>query len=227
MDFNLGCSGYVYGLSICDGLIRSGAAKRILFITAETYTKLIDENDRSLRTIFGDGAAATLIESHDQPSLSGFKFGTDGKGANTLLATQNGFRKEPVVAPRHRRRWKSDLYMDGPALINFTVGAIPGLIDDVLAAADTKKEDIGFYLLHQATFKMLNQLQQTLEVAEEKVPILLEDFGNTVSSTLPILIKQMRDRGDMTPEMKNLLVGFGVGWSWAGCVWQDLAAPSK
>ena len=227
LDFNLGCSGYVYGLSICDGLIRSGAAKRILFITAETYTKLIDENDRSLRTIFGDGAAATLIESHDQPSLSGFKFGTDGKGANTLLATQNGFRKEPVVAPRHRRRWKSDLYMDGPALINFTVGAIPGLIDDVLAAADTKKEDIGFYLLHQATFKMLNQLQQTLEVAEEKVPILLEDFGNTVSSTLPILIKQMRDRGDMTPEMKNLLVGFGVGWSWAGCVWQDLAAPSK
>ena len=227
LDFNLGCSGYVYGLSICDGLIRSGAAKRILFITAETYTKLIDENDRSLRTIFGDGAAATLIESHDQPSLSGFKFGTDGKGANTLLATQNGFRKEPLVAPRHRRRWKSDLYMDGPALINFTVGAIPGLIDDVLAAAETKKDDVGFYLLHQATFKMLNQLQQTLEVAEEKVPILLEDFGNTVSSTLPILIKQMRDRGDMTPEMKNLLVGFGVGWSWAGCVWQDLAAPSK
>ena len=117
--------------------------------------------------------------------------------------------------------------MDGPALINFTVGAIPGLIDDVLAAAETKKDDVGFYLLHQATFKMLNQLQQTLEVAEEKVPILLEDFGNTVSSTLPILIKQMRDRGDMTPEMKNLLVGFGVGWSWAGCVWQDLAAPSK
>ena len=178
-----------------------------------------------MRTIFGDGAAATLIESHDQPSLSGFKFGTDGKGANTLLATQNGFRKEPQVAPRHRRRWKSDLYMDGPALINFTVGAIPGLIDDVLSAAEVAKDDVGFYLLHQATFKMLNQLQQTLEVAEEKVPILLEDFGNTVSSTLPILIKQMRDRGDMTPEMKNLLVGFGVGWSWAGCVWQDLAAP--
>ena len=225
LDFNLGCSGYVYGLSLCDGLIRSGAAKRILFITAETYTKLIDEQDRSLRTIFGDGAAATLIESHDQPSLSGFKFGTDGKGANTLLATQNGFRKDAQVAPRHRRRWKSDLYMDGPALINFTVGAIPGLIDDVLEAAETSMDEIGFLLLHQATLKMLSQLQQALEVTEERVPILLQDFGNTVSSTLPILIKQMRDRGDMPPEMKNLLVGFGVGWSWAGCVWQDLAAP--
>ena len=225
LDFNLGCSGYVYGLSLCDGLIRSGAAKRILFITAETYTKLIDENDRSLRTIFGDGAAATLIESHDQPSMSGFKFGTDGKGANTLLATQNGFRKDPQVAPRHRRRWKSDLYMDGPALINFTVGAIPGLIDDVLAAADTSMDQIGFLLLHQATLKMLSQLQQVLEVEEERVPILLENFGNTVSSTLPILIKQMRDRGDMPSDMKNLMVGFGVGWSWAGCVWQDIAAP--
>ena len=225
LDFNLGCSGYVYGLSICDGLIRSGAAKRILFITAETYTKLIDEKDRSLRTIFGDGAAATLIEAHDEPSMWGFKFGTDGKGANTLLATSNGFRKEPQVAPRHRRRWKSDLYMDGPALINFTVGAIPGLIDDVLAAAESSMDEMGFLLLHQATFKMLNQLQQVLEVDEARVPILLKDFGNTVSSTLPILIRQMRERGDMGPEMKNLMVGFGVGWSWAGCVWQDIAQP--
>ena len=225
LDFNLGCSGYVYGLSICDGLIRSGAAKRILFITAETYTKLIDENDRSLRTIFGDGAAATLIEAHDEPSLWGFKFGTDGKGANTLLATSNGFRKEPQVAPRHRRRWKSDLYMDGPALINFTVGAIPGLIDEVLESAESSMDEIGFLLLHQATFKMLNQLQQVLEVDESRVPILLENFGNTVSSTLPILIRQMRERGDMGPELKNLMVGFGVGWSWAGCLWQDVAQP--
>ena len=73
---------------------------------------------------------------------------------------------------------------------------------------------------------MLSQLQQALEVDEAKVPILLQDIGNTVSSTLPILIHQMRERGDMTPAMKNLLVGFGVGWSWAGCVWQDIAQPS-
>jgi 3-oxoacyl-[acyl-carrier-protein] synthase-3 len=131
LDFNLGCSGYVYGLSLCDGLIRSGAAKRILFITAETYTKLIDKQDRTLRTIFGDGAAATLIESSDEPSLWAFKFGTDGRGANTLLATKNGFRKaEDAITPRHRRRWKSDLYMDGPALINFTVGQIPGMLQE-------------------------------------------------------------------------------------------------
>jgi 3-oxoacyl-[acyl-carrier-protein] synthase-3 len=226
LDFNLGCSGYVYGLSLCDGLIRSGAAKRILFITAETYTKLIDKQDRTLRTIFGDGAAATLIESSDEPSLWAFKFGTDGRGANTLLATKNGFRKaEDAITPRHRRRWKSDLYMDGPALINFTVGQIPGMLQEVLHDASMTSEDVGFYLFHQATYKMLSQLQQVMEVEESKVPILLRDLGNTVSSTLPILINQMRSRGDMTPEMKNMLVGFGVGWSWAGCVWQDVAQP--
>lgn len=226
IDFNLGCSGYVYGLSLCDGLIRSGAAKRILFITAETYTKLIDKQDRTLRTIFGDGAAATLIESNDEPSLWAFKFGTDGKGANTLLATENGFRNsEDAISPRHRRRWKSDLYMDGPALINFTVGQIPGMLQEVLHDANMTSQDVGYYLFHQATYKMLSQLQQVMEVEEAKVPILLRDLGNTVSSTLPILINQMRVRGDMTPEMKNMLVGFGVGWSWAGCVWQDVARP--
>lgn len=223
LDFNLGCSGYVYGLSLCDGLIRSGAAKRILFITAETYSKLIDSKDRSLRTIFGDGAAATLVESHDRPSLSAFKFGTDGTGANTLLATKNGFRdSEDAIESRHRRRWKSDLYMDGPALINFTIGSIPDLLKEIVADADMKMDEVGYYLFHQATYKMLSQLQQTLEVAEEKVPILLRDVGNTVSSTLPILIQQMRDRGDLTADQKNLLVGFGVGWSWAGCAWQDV-----
>ena len=223
LDFNLGCSGYVYGLSLCDGLIRSGAAKRILFITAETYTKLIDSKDRSLRTIFGDGAAATLVESHDEPSLSAFKFGTDGTGANTLLATKNGFRDpEDVIESRHRRRWKSDLYMDGPALINFTIGSIPDLLQEIVDEANMKMDEVGYFLFHQATFKMLSQLQQTLEVAEDKVPILLRDVGNTVSSTLPILIQQMRQSGEMTAEQKNLLVGFGVGWSWAGCVWQDV-----
>jgi 3-oxoacyl-[acyl-carrier-protein] synthase-3 len=228
LDFNLGCSGFVYGLSLCDGLIRSGAAKRILFITAETYTKLIDKKDRSLRTIFGDGAAATLIETHDQPSMWGFKFGTDGKGANTLLATKNGFRDPAkAIEPRHRRRWQSDLYMDGPALINFTVGAIPNMLLEVLKDSKMTHEDVGFYLFHQATYKMLSELQSVMEVSQDKVPILLRDIGNTVSSTLPILINQMRARGDMTPEMKNLLVGFGVGWSWAGCSWQDVACPSQ
>ena len=132
-DFNLGCSGFVYGLFIAEGFIRTGAAKRVLLVTAETYSKYIHPTDRSLRTIFGDGAAATLIEASDTPSLENFQFGTDGSGGDTLLVAEGGARPpEDAVKPRHRHRWPSALYMDGPSLISFTVGAIPGLVENIL-----------------------------------------------------------------------------------------------
>ncbi|MCO6455043.1 MAG: ketoacyl-ACP synthase III [Pirellulaceae bacterium] len=223
LDFNLGCSGFVYGLSLADGLIRSGACRRVLLITAETYSKYIHPTDRSLRTIFGDGAAATLIDAAEEPTLSGFQFGTDGSGADTLLVARGGARLEQdAIKPRHRHRWPSELYMDGPSLINFTVGAIPKLIDDVREAAGVGPQDVSFYILHQATLKMLEQLQQRLELTSEQMPVVLEDCGNTVSSTIPIVIEQLRREGRLRPGMRNMLIGFGVGWSWAGCIWKEV-----
>lgn len=222
LDFNLGCSGFVYGLSLADGLIRAGSAKRVLLLTAETYSKYIHPHDRSLRTIFGDGAAATLIDAVDDPTLSAFQFGTDGTGADTLLVSKGGARRpEHAIKPRHRQRWESDLYMDGPSLISFTVSAVPQLIDDILAAAGLRSDQIELYLFHQATRKMLEQLQERLGVNDAKLPIVLEHCGNTVSSTLPILIDTLRSRGRLRPGVQSLLVGFGVGWSWAGCVWRE------
>ncbi len=222
LDFNLGCSGYVYGLALADGLIQSGAASRILLLTAETYTKYIDSDDRSLRTIFGDGAAATLVTAAEKPSLWGFQFGSDGSGGDMLLVGEGGGRREEdAIRPRHRKRWKSRLYMDGPSLINFTVEAIPRLIDEILEANSLSDSDIGHYLMHQATWKMLDQLASRMGVDQSRVPIDLADVGNTVSCTLPILISNMRNRRDLAPESVNMLVGFGVGLSWAGCLWRD------
>ena len=176
-----------------------------------------------LRTIFGDGAAATLIEAHDEQTLTGFEFGTDGSGADTLIATGCGFRPdEKAITPRHRKRWPSKLYMDGPSLISFTVGKIPSLVDDICKKAGVSKEDINSFLFHQATLKMLEQLRTTLAIQPEKLPVMIENIGNTVSCTLPILIDQMRSLKRLSPNQPNLLVGFGVGWSWAGCVWHDL-----
>ncbi|MDA0657695.1 MAG: ketoacyl-ACP synthase III [Planctomycetota bacterium] len=221
LDFNLGCSGFVYGLALADGLIRVGV-KRILLITAETYSRFIDRADRSLRTIFGDGAAATLIDASEQQSLSAFQFGTDGTGADTLLVTAGGCRPAADAhQPRHRKRWTSELYMDGPSLMNFTVGAIPQLVENILKDARLDVEQIRYFLMHQATLKMLEQLQQRLEVPQEKIPIVLADCGNTVSSTIPILIERMRADERLYPGVTNLLIGFGVGWSWAGCVWRE------
>jgi len=222
LDFNLGCSGFVYGLSIADGLIRSGAARRILLVTAETYSKYIHPTDRSLRTIFSDAGAAALIDSKDEPTLTAFRFGTDGTGANTLLATKGGARPEADAhKPRHRRRWPSDLYMDGPSLINFTMGAIPELVASILRLDGASMEDVDLMLLHQATRKMLELIQERLHVDDARLPIELSDVGNTVSCTLPILIDQLRRDGRLKAGHRNMLIGFGVGLSWAGCMWKE------
>jgi len=222
LDFNLGCSGYVYGLSLADGLIRSGSAERVLLITAETYSKFIDPTDRSLRTIFSDGAAATLIEAADEPSLGSFVFGTDGRGADTLIVTEGGHRSpETAIKPRKRKRWPSSLYMDGPELVKFTLDVVPPLIDQVLARARLTRDDVDMYLMHQATLLLLQQLRERLNLNHEDVPIDLEDCGNTVSSTIPLLMHDLRACRRLKPGKRSLLVGFGVGFSWAGCVWTE------
>ncbi len=221
LDINLGCSGFVYGLGLAEGLIASGQCKRILLVTAETYTKYVDQDDRALRPIFSDAAAATLIESSSSPSLLGFEFGTDGKGANTLIVNDGGARlAEQAIKPNRRRRWSSRLYMDGQSLMDFTVVAIPDLIRSILTKSQLTLPEIDQLLMHQATRKMLEMLQQALQVDSSRLPIRLANRGNTVSSTLPILIDDLRCEGVIRAGQKHLLIGFGVGWSWAGCVWK-------
>jgi 3-oxoacyl-[acyl-carrier-protein] synthase-3 len=223
LDFNLGCSGFVYGLSLADGLIRSGAARRILLITAETYSKYIHAEDRSLRTIFGDGAAATLVESSDVPSLSAFSFGTDGAAGDALMVNSGGARPEAdALRPRTKWRWESKLYMDGPGLIRITLDTVPHTITKVLEKGKVTDEDIDLYLVHQATHKLLESLRQEMHMDESRMPTVLREFGNTVSSTIPIIIHQLRADGRLRRGTRSLLAGYGVGFSWAGCLWTEL-----
>ncbi len=202
LDFNLGCSGYVYGLSLADGLVRSGAARRILLITAETYSRYIHPTDRSLRTIFGDGAAATLIEAGDEPSLGGFVFGTDGRGADTLLVAEGGARPAAdALKPRKRKRWPSALTMDGPEIAKFALEVLPPMIERVLDTAQWTRDDVEVYLMHQATFFLLDQLRARLNLSEAHMPLALNDYGNTVSCTLPLLMHDLRGR--WSPEARH------------------------
>jgi 3-oxoacyl-[acyl-carrier-protein] synthase-3 len=222
IDFNLGCSGFVYGLSLADGLIQSGAARRVLLITAETYTKYIDADDRSLRPIFGDAAAATMIEAAEQPTLRSFVFGTDGGEANTLMVDRGGARApEAALKPSGRRRWKSPLYMDGPGLLSYTAESVPPLFEEVLRRGGITKDDLDYVLIHQATRKMIDQLRERIDMDEARWPLALADYGNTVSSTLPILIRDLRRDGRLRPGMRSLLLGFGVGYSAAACLWRE------
>ena len=222
LDFNLGCSGFVYGLALADGLIRGGLAERVLLITAETYSKYIDPDDRSLRTIFGDGAAATLVEAADEPSLGPFVFGTDGSGANALMVTEGGLRPPAdALQPSKRKRWASSLFMDGPALVKFTLDVVPPLVEELLEKAQLNRAAIDLYLVHQATRHMMEHLQVRLHIPAEQMPEMLETCGNTVSSTLPLLIRELRRNGGLRPGMRTIPIGFGVGFSWGGCLWTE------
>jgi 3-oxoacyl-[acyl-carrier-protein] synthase-3 len=222
LDFNLGCSGFVYGLALAEGLIRSGAARRVLLLTAETYSKYIAPSDRSLRTIFGDGAAATLVEASDALSLSAFAFGTDGAAGDALMVNTGGARPiEHALQPRTKWRWPSKMYMDGPGIITLTMEIIPRMIEQVLANAQLPAAEVELFLMHQATHKLLDSLRKHLQIDEQRMPSAMRDYGNTVSSTIPILINEMRASGRLRVGTRSLLAGFGVGFSWAGCLWTE------
>ncbi len=222
LDFNLGCSGFVYGLSLADGLIRSGSARRVLLITAETYSRYIDPTDRSLRPIFSDGAAATLVEAADEPSLGHFLFGTDGRGGEALMVAEGGAR-----APRSPCGPRSG--GGGPAASTWTgrnwcasrSNVVPPMVNRLLADSSLRREDVDFYLMHQATLYMLEHLRARLALEADRVPSNLEQRGNTVSSTIPILVHDLRRLGRLRPGKQSLLIGFGVGLSWAGCTWKE------
>lgn len=226
-DFNLGCSGFVYGLGLAKGLIGSDQAANVLLITTETYSKFLNPEDRSVRTIFGDGAAATLICGGGTPeSLSGFVYGTDGSGATSLIVPHGGLRDASELAggeasaPQARElaasRW--DLYMDGPAIFNFTLRVVPRCVEEVMERAGIGEADVDLFVFHQANKFMLGHLAKKMKLPREKIFIAMRDVGNTVSASIPLALEDAISSGAIKPGMRVMFVGFGVGLSWAGAV---------
>jgi 3-oxoacyl-[acyl-carrier-protein] synthase-3 len=223
LDFNLGCSGFVYGLSLAKGLIETGQASKVLLITAETYSKFLHPKDKSVRTIFGDGAAATLIgaSANERPFLGPFVFGTDGRGANNLIVKSGGMRP---VAPSGAAAEKpggfgsSCLFMNGPEIYTFTLRAVPALVQALLQRAELTEEQVDCFLLHQANSFMLDALRQKMKLPDHKLGFHLQDVGNTVSATIPMALERLTQKGQVRPGDRLMLVGFGVGYSWAGCM---------
>ncbi len=227
-DFNLGCSGYVYGLSIAKGLIETGAAKNVLLVTAETYSKFIHSKDKSVRTIFGDAAATTLIsleENGNQDNIGSFVFGTDGSGADNLIVRTGGMRNPVkrfgiVVDEFGNEHDENSLYMNGSEIFIFTLRIVPKTLKDILEKAGLDQEDIDLFVFHQANQYMLSELRKKLKIPESKFYIYLESCGNTVSSTIPIAIYHAMQDGKINKGSKVIIMGFGVGYSWAGALLQ-------
>lgn len=158
LDINLGCSGYVYGLSLAKALIEIGMAKNLLFITADTYSKYINVQDRSVKPLFGDGAAATLLtKGNSTHGLHSFVFGTDGSGAENLIVPAGGLRNPISEQSGHEEtdnfgntRSKNNLYMNGPEIFNFTLKEIPTTIEKLLQMEHSTLEDYDYFIFHQA-----------------------------------------------------------------------------
>jgi 3-oxoacyl-[acyl-carrier-protein] synthase-3 len=224
-DFNLGCSGYVYGLSIAKGLILSGSAKNVLFITAEMYSKYINENDKSNKTIFGDASAASLITLNGTGlEINEFVFGTDGSGFDNLIVKNGGLVNRNLsgfdVFDTEDNFIRNDnyLYMNGREIFNFTAQNIPVLITKVLNKNNLLKDQIDLFIFHQANKFILDFLRKKTLIDENKFYIFLEKCGNTVSSSIPIAIKEAIDEKLVNPNKKTLIAGFGVGYSWCSTV---------
>lgn len=207
LDFSLGCSGFVYGLALAKGLISIGLAENVLLVTAETYTKFLDKDDKSNRSIFGDAAAVTVVEKDNSKSDFQFSVGTDGSGFQNLIV-KNG-------AARSGQSDDVTLFMNGPEIFNFTIEKIPGLVEETLLKNNLTMEDIDLFVFHQANTYMLNYLRKKCKIPEEKFFIDMKDSGNTVSATIPIAIESALEKGKIKPGSKVLIAGFGVGYSWA------------
>lgn len=222
LDFNLGCSGFTYGVNLANSLISSGQVENVLLVTAETYSKFIHPKDKTNRSIFGDAAAATLISKTDDDNIFKFKFGTDGSGYDKLIV-KNGCSKFPLDPDAEQISYGTDniytdnnLYMNGPEVFNFTTKVIPSFVNEILEANNLKVEDLNQFVFHQANSFMLDFLRKRIKINKENFFNDLSDGGNTVSSTIPIALKKYCQNIENDNDLMVAIVGFGVGLSWSG-----------
>lgn len=222
-DINLGCSGFIYGLATAKGLIAGNLANNVLLLTSETYSKHIHPRDKGNRTIFGDGAAATLISVDGIAKLQQFSFGTDGRGTENLIVKSGGMRDR---LPFHdlefddfgNPRSSDYLYMDGAAIMNYTIEYFPVLVDDLLKRNVLRMEDLDLFVFHQANKYIMGFLQRKFRIPDDKFYTFYETVGNTVSSTIPIALRETMNDGTFKPDSKIMLAAPGLGYSWGGVV---------
>lgn len=223
IDVNLGCNGFIAGLSLAKAVILADQAHNVLLLTGETYSKYMHERDKSNRTIFGDGASATIVSTEGIAEIGEFVFGTDGNGAENLIVKTGAARQlkpaNDLVFDEFGNPHSSDnLYMDGPAILNYSLDSIPGLVADVLKKNNLIMEDIDLHVYHQANTFLANLERRKLRIPEERYFVYIENVGNTVSSTIPISLCEAIKANKILKGSKVLSVAQGLGYTWGGMV---------
>jgi 3-oxoacyl-[acyl-carrier-protein] synthase-3 len=198
-DLGLGCSGYVYGLSVISAFMQANGLKNGVLITADPYSKIVDPNDKSTALIFGDGASATLLTDTPLYTFGKFSFGTQGREAEKLMCNDG------------------ILEMNGRSVFNFAATHIPINIRDVVRANDLTLEMIDAFLIHQGSRYIVDTIADRLPIERQKIPFLAAEYGNTVSSSIPIMLTDLMTQPQNS---RVVLSAFGVGFSWASTVIQ-------
>lgn len=234
-DVNQACSAYPYALSITHSMISSGVSRFALILNADTLTKLIHPEDRSLVVLHGDGAAATLMGACGEGvGLEAFVLGTDGSGAKHLLVPAGGFRFANGPESRVTRkdasgcvRTDENLVMDGPAVFHFSVYKVPEVIEGAMKEMGLTMDDIDLVILHQANKTMMEMIYKRLRVPPDKQFFCIERMGNSSGPSTPMAMAEAWRLKRIRPGARTLMCSFGAGLTWGVAVikWPNQANP--
>jgi len=221
-DINLGCSGYVYGLSVAFSFASQNGINRILLLSGETSSKVVSSRDRATTLLFGDAGTVTLIEKNAYMGKSYFSLNTDGSGQNVIKIKAGGYRFPSSPETLRTQKYENgsirndeQIFMDGAEVFNFTIKDAYQDIRNVLEFSDNDPEDVDFIIFHQANKFIIEYLAKKLNYPIERVPMSLKKFGNTSCATIPLtIVTGMQGKLSSTPQ-KFIFSGFGVGLSWA------------
>lgn len=230
MDIVYGCSGYVYGIYQAALMLKAGGCRRVLLCAGETQSLMINEQDRAMKVILGDGGSATLLELDETAGEMLFCLRCDGAGYRDLLIEAGGFRMprsdKTCVEEQDEDgniRTKEDLRMDGMGVMQFSLREVPQAVDEVLGMAQIGKSDVDIFAMHQPNKMILEQLQMDMDVPSDKMPIGLQKTGNTSAASIPILLSVLEGRGyDFANSVHAMICGFGIGFS-LGAALADLS----
>ena len=225
-DITLACSGYIYGLQLASSLLRSGASKRVLLATADTYTRYIHPGDRSTRCLFGDGGAVSIIsDCADGHALRDIQCGTAGKHHCKFMIPAGGMRRPRTSETAKESsddsgnlRTQEQIHMDGMGVLSFFNTNVPPVVRATLARNGLAIDDVDVFLFHQASQVALDSLRAALRIPGEKMIYDLSETGNLVSASIPVALSRALESGRVQRGQKALLCGFGVGLSWGTAV---------
>lgn len=212
-DLSAACSGFLYALNTVQAYQQAGIYKKALVIGTEVLSGLVDWKDRSTCVLFGDGAGAVVVGA-EETGLEGFVQYADGRKGE-VLTCKGGKRKKFFQEDQEEDTY---LTMNGQEVFRFAVKKVPECIQQVMEKAGRKKEEIRWYILHQANSRIIHAVAKRLEEPEEKFPMNLQEYGNTSAASIPILLDEMNKSGKLRRGDRVILSGFGAGLTWAAAL---------